>query len=628
MRGLPTHRTILYFISLLLALACLVLAAKSRTHLSNFTITDSSGHAQSIELPLSAQSALSPQDFIVKGDISFGRFASHRIKVIPDDTVLQVRVNGDPVDLAARAKGGLSDFVRGFTLDLKGVVHQGTNAIEIKLRDRGGVGLYGLHIQSTVPSSLIFYGFAAVFLMLPLALVLLGKCRVPRGHALAYFLVLVGVVIQVVVIWMFNPVDHVWSDAQRHWSQGLDLLRIDLMSTTDPIMYQIYIAILAKLSLNIPALVAFYTSLLAVITPWLWYRFLRELVSSKGLALAGWALLSLLPSWTAIYSYFMQETLLLPLLGAALWATWRCRRKQTQASFVLMVLFWVLVGLTRGIAIPMAAVVCTWLWLAQDKKWTKAIGSLAVLVLILGPLTYRSYQTVNQFAPHGMGHLASIYAMSGKREIVLQSRRNGAVWTHTFGSPSTGAEPFAPFSDWKTQRTGKVVVKVDLMQGSKGWEESYKDVAMDLKKFAWVTKENLIFLFFASSWPDNNMQRIVDQASAVMRWLWAPGALVCLVLLVVYRRRMEGQWMLPAVLLAWFLVQGLLPISVNEGRYRKPFEGLLIAQYILLIGACRGQVRSVMPSVLGAQIAACRAILQAKFARKREAQPPEAQSGE
>ena len=98
MRGLPTPRTIFYFISLLLALACLVLAAQSGTHLSNFTITYPSGHAQPIDLPLSAQSAQNPQDFIIKGDISFGRFASHRVKVIPDDTVLQVRVNGDAVD--------------------------------------------------------------------------------------------------------------------------------------------------------------------------------------------------------------------------------------------------------------------------------------------------------------------------------------------------------------------------------------------------------------------------------------------------------------------------------------------------------------------------------------------------
>ena len=79
-----------------------------------------------------------------------------------------------------------------------------------------------------------------------------------------------------------------------------------------------YVALLAKFTLKIPALVAYCTALLSLAGPWLWYRFFRELQSSKTLALAGWACLSFLPSWIAIYGYFMQETLMLPLLGAAL----------------------------------------------------------------------------------------------------------------------------------------------------------------------------------------------------------------------------------------------------------------------------------------------------------------------
>ena len=67
----------------------------------------------------------------------------------------------------------------------------------------------------------------------------------------------------------------------------------------------------------------------------------------------------------------MQETLLLPLLGAALWATWRCRRKRDAASFGIMIFLWIAAGLTRGIAIPMAAVACTWVWLEQDKNSAK-----------------------------------------------------------------------------------------------------------------------------------------------------------------------------------------------------------------------------------------------------------------
>ena len=66
------------------------------------------------------------------------------------------------------------------------------------------------------------------------------------------------------------------------------MLRNDLMSNTDPIMYQLYIGALLKLTLNMAPLVAFYTCVLSLLGPWLWYRFLRELQDSKTLALAGW----------------------------------------------------------------------------------------------------------------------------------------------------------------------------------------------------------------------------------------------------------------------------------------------------------------------------------------------------
>ncbi len=47
--------------------------------------------------------------------------------------------------------------------------------------------------------------------------------------------------------------------------------------------------------------------------------------------------------------YFMQETLFLPLLGVALFLTWRCKRKQTIVTFITMIVIWITVGLTHGI---------------------------------------------------------------------------------------------------------------------------------------------------------------------------------------------------------------------------------------------------------------------------------------
>lgn len=406
-------------------------------------------------------------------------------------------------------------------------------------------------------------------------------------YAFLYALIFFGAWLRVDYIAQFNPVDHLWSDPQRHWEQGTDALRTDPMTLTDPVLYQLYIGVLGKLTLKDPLLVALYTALLSLFTPWIWYRFLRELQPSKTVALAGWAALALLPSWVAIYGYFMQETLLLPLLGSALYASWRCRRKQTLASFLLMALLWALAGLTRGIAIPLAAVTCCWLWLEQGDKLRKAAFSALLLALILGPLTYRAYQQLHIFAPHGNGKLVSVYTRSGHKRINIHYERDGARWSYWFASPSTGERPLAPLSDWQTERRGAAEVTVDLAKGSEDWQRALDEYPLTFSRYLWIARENLVYLFFGASWPDNNSARTVDQLNVHGRWLWAPLTLALLLLTVRRWRHLRGNRLLPVLIAVWILVQGLLPIAVNEGRYRKPAEGMLLAQAALLLALRR-----------------------------------------
>ncbi|WP_207003516.1 glycosyltransferase family 39 protein [Microbulbifer salipaludis] len=407
-------------------------------------------------------------------------------------------------------------------------------------------------------------------------------------YAALYLMVVVGIWLRVEHVFSHNPMDHIWSDPQRHWEQGTEALRRDPMTLTDPVMYQIYIGVLGKLTLGEPLLVAFFTALLACLTPWIWYRFARELMPDHLQATAVWAGISLLPSWIAIYGYFMQETLLLPLLGAALYASWRCRRKQTVASFLLMVVLWALAGLTRGIAIPLAAVVTTWLWLVQPQKVAKAGYSLVVLGLLMGPLAYRSYAAMHMISPHGIGQLVALYARSGKREIhVHYVREDGAQWTYWFGSPSTGEQPLAPLSDWTTSRDGHVQAHIQIENAREDWASAMARYPLTLERYLALARENLIYLFFGSSWPDNNHERLLESVSHHSRWVWAPLALVLLLGTVYCWRRLKGARLFAVVLGTWVLVQGLLPIAVNEGRYRKPAEGLLLVQALLVAGALR-----------------------------------------
>ena len=397
-------------------------------------------------------------------------------------------------------------------------------------------------------------------------------------------LIFAGCAVRVWLIYRYNPLDHIWSDPQRHWEQGVDVLRLDPMSMIDPIMYQLYIGALAKLTLKVPVLVVFYTAALSLIGPWLWYRFLRELLPSRTLALTGWVLLVWLPSWSVIYSYFMQETLMLPLLGGALWATWRCRRKGDTGSFVIALLVWVLAGLTRGICIPIAAVAMSWLWFAQAHKTERAAISLLVLAGILGPLSVRSFHATHMLAPHGVGAMVQLYQRSGAREILIDFKREGARWNYGFTSPGMLQQPFEPLSDWQSARQGSVHFFIDLDAGSRSWEEAKATIPWNWPRAIDLAKENLIYLFFSESWPDSNQTRLVGQVNHWLRWVWVPLSLGCLFLSIRLRRR-QGERLLPTIILTWFLVQGLFPLSVNEGRYRKPFEGLLIAQCLLLAGS-------------------------------------------
>lgn len=576
-----------------LAAVLILLALGIKVSFSNFQLIQTEDTRLPIDIPFSGESPRDPATYVLEGELRLGFLAPGRFRIIPDDRLVAMNINGRDVDLSVVPPDKAEDFVNGFSLDLGSYLKGGVNTIQAHLWDRGGPGLYGIDIHKAGLDWRVLLAMAAVLLVLPGLARVYDLSKVTPLQWVLYAIIVAGNLLQIWVIVEYNPVDHVWSDPGRHWEQGVEPLRIDLMSMSDPIMYQLYIGALAKLTLNMPALVTFYTSLLALAGHWIWYRFFRELQTSKTLALAGWAVVSLLPSWSSIYSYFMQETLLLPLLGASLWATWRARRKGDLRSFLLMVALWVAAGLTRGTAIPLAAVCCTWLWLQQDLKIQKAVFSTLILVLVLGPLTYRSYQTVHHFAPHGMGHLAAIYGMSGKREIVLHTTKDGSRWTHIFGSPSTGATPFKPLSDWKTARTGKVIVNADLNKGSEDWDKAYEDVALTWEKYFWITGEGLAFLFFAPSWPDSNPERLIDVININMRWIWAPALLVAIVGLIVMRRKLRGTMLLPSLILAWFIVQGLIPISVAEGRYRKPFEGLIISQYILFAAAAVGAIRKV-----------------------------------
>ena len=89
------------------------------------------------------------------------------------------------------------------------------------------------------------------------------------------------------------------------------------------------------------------------------------------------------------------------------------------------------------------------------------------------------------------------------------------------------------------------------------------------------------------SWPDSDPRSRVAQIANGMRWIWAPLFLLVVILAVARPHATLKRPLLPALIVTWFFFQASSLLAVNEGRYRKPLEGLLVAQVLALLDSSR-----------------------------------------
>jgi hypothetical protein len=182
-----------------------------------------------------------------------------------------------------------------------------------------------------------------------------------------------------------------------------------------------------------------------------------------------------------------------------------------------------------------------------------------------------------------------LYQMAGTGTMDIDYTREGGnqQWFHKFSSPSMVDRPLEPFSLWPPRREGNLHLKIDLDAGARDWDAARHalppwDAALAFR----LTEENLTYLFFGISWPDSDREHFIGEANYWMRWLWVPLFLICMIGTLAMWRRLPDR-LLPSLIVVWFIVQGLLPLAVNEGRYRKPVEGLLVGQSLLLLSVMR-----------------------------------------
>ncbi len=394
-----------------------------------------------------------------------------------------------------------------------------------------------------------------------------------------------------------SPFEHLFSDPARHWANGGRFLHPDLIGAGDPFLYQLWIYLLRTLSADDEPSVILGCALLCAAMPYGWYRALRELLPRRA-ALSGGLIIGVIPAFLGIYAYFMTETLLLTLTGFAFWATLRAARKRTLAAFAAASALWVCALFTRSIALPMALLCLGALWITQRRRIAKALCALAAFALLALPAGWHARSTLHFFAPLGNLYLSQIYSASGKHDISIDA---GSLGGWGFGTPSFYNPTFYPWSNWTTDRRGTAYITIDASRGRASWiAEKARIVA--LRTFPWSRQyqENLAYLLFGQSWPDDDPHALTGLATVWTRWLWPP--VMLLVAWGVWRRRYRGwDWLLPLCALGMLLSLALQRDGIIEGRYRKPIDPVLAAAAIVLYYRTRRQSAALgQPAALAA----------------------------
>ena len=144
--------------------------------LSNFSLITPSGNHLQIDHPGFMQS---PESGIYRfsGTLKINKFSTEILRFIPDDEILSLTVNEQPINLNIIPDHLRKDYNRGFTYDLSSYLNEGDNKIDMVYADQGG--LMGIVISGEVHGTpLVLMYFLGTLFSIILSLKILGKLQV------------------------------------------------------------------------------------------------------------------------------------------------------------------------------------------------------------------------------------------------------------------------------------------------------------------------------------------------------------------------------------------------------------------------------------------------------------------
>jgi hypothetical protein len=401
-------------------------------------------------------------------------------------------------------------------------------------------------------------------------------------------LIILGLIFRFFYPFFSNPLEHIYSDAARHYYNSFSSnFGHKLESFIDPVLPQLELMAVYSVFGNSVLGLAAYFGLLSTIMPWFWYRWAREVFPTKLQALTFMALIVFLPSWIGIYSFTQDETLLLPMLGASLWLSWRAKRKQTAPSIMLASLFWALTICVKMNTLFEAIIIITWLmgsYLYQNqpalKKALVVFGSLLLIACAYFSQAVWSYYGLGVAClfPPAFGANNKAGYLSGALEESETFISNGKVKMSTgfYCSNANLVHSLSPFSEWATWRKGQWETYIDC---DKKLYITLPVAEISIKKRILLLIESIVHYFLSPSWPDDRSDDFVQNIQVQMRWLW-PLLDLAVIFLAFKKNRIKN--ILVILTVGCSLAYACNQTFIVEGRYRKPWEGIAIAAFIYL----------------------------------------------
>ena len=161
------------------SLAMLLLFAISYNYLYSFTDVrlKSEGRLErNVSFPFRERTESENRKHVLTATLTIGLLSPREFRIIPDDKMLGISINGQDVDLSAVPKDELSDWERGFVVDLREYLKGGENTISFTYFDytgQMGVSAY----SSLTESRLLFWRLLSLFLLLLSLTILLSSMK-------------------------------------------------------------------------------------------------------------------------------------------------------------------------------------------------------------------------------------------------------------------------------------------------------------------------------------------------------------------------------------------------------------------------------------------------------------------